>query len=81
MVLIPGKRKSAIVSRTLPMPSSSRVPGSLRAEPNFKTALRSLSLLSSQLRVEAKLLAIPFQKMIAYYRVPQQSIQCRRGYG
>ena len=60
IVLVPGKSASAMVSRMLPMPSSSSVPGSLSAETNSSTARRSCSLLSNQLRVELKALVIAY---------------------
>ena len=51
---------SAMVSLTLPIPNSSKIPGSPRAETNSRTALRSCSELSNQLRVELKALVIAY---------------------
>ena len=70
MVLVPGKSASAIVSRMLPMPSSSSVPGSLSAETNSITARRSLSLLSSQLNVELNWVTILFLQISTLFLAP-----------
>ena len=52
IVLVPGKSVSAIVSRMVPIPNSSSVPGSFNAETSSRTDRRSCSLLSNQVRVD-----------------------------
>ena len=76
MVLVPGKSASAKVSRMVPMPSSSKVPGSFSAETSSNTVLRSCSLLSSQLSVE---LVVTFISHITRLHVVDMQSTTERG--
>lgn len=73
MVLVPGKSTSAIVSRMVPIPSSSSVPGSFKTETRSRTDRRSRSLLSNQLSVDTGKI-VTHQQRGAYERLESEDM-------
>ena len=78
IVLVPGKSVSAIVSRMVPIPNSSSVPGSFSAETSSKTDRRSCSLLSNQLRVDTdKIVTHSYEHGLASFQAHPRNVRYR----